>query len=171
MGSMGKAKSTAKTAYKPSTAAATAKTRRLRTAKQELFLAKISQGWSVSKAAAAAGIDDSTPYVWVKDAKFKEKYHAAQERGTQRIEDEALRRAVEGTERFVFHKGRIVTDEDGNKIIEREYSDRLLELLLKSRRPTVYRDNVRVETQHSGTMAVDLTTPTAAEKAFDGEGE
>ena len=165
---MGKAKSTARTAartaYKPSTAAATAKTRRLRAAKQELFLAKISTGWSVSKAAEAAGVDDSTPYVWTKDAKFKEKYHAAQERGTQHIEDEALRRAVEGREEPVYQGGKLV-----GKVTR--YSDRLLELLLKSRRPTVYRENVRVETQHSGTVAVDLTTPTAAEKAFDGEGE
>ena len=54
------------------------------------------------------------------------------------LEAEALRRALKGTEKPVYQNGKQVG-------AIREYSDLLLIFLLKARRPTVYRENARLE--------------------------
>jgi hypothetical protein len=62
--------------------------------------------------------------------------------GVDRLEDEAHRRAVEGyNPRPVYHKGKKVGE-------IREYSDSLLALLLKSRRPEVYARGDKAPTQN-----------------------
>ena len=57
----------------------------------------------------------------------------ARDAGTDLLEDEAWRRAYSGTERPVFQNGALVGK-------TREYSDLLMELLLKGRRPEKFRD-------------------------------
>ena len=67
---------------------------------------------------------------------------AAMRSWMNRLEDEAHRRAVEGyNPRPVYHKGKKVGE-------IREYSDSLLALLLKSRRPEVYARGDRAPTQN-----------------------
>jgi hypothetical protein len=56
------------------------------------------------------------------------------------MEDEARRRAVEGFLRPVYQGGKHVGD-------EQVYSDRLMEFLLRARRPTVYRNSVNLSSQ------------------------
>lgn len=77
------------------------------------------------------------------DPQFAEAWADVEERTTEQMEREAYRRAVDGwVERDVF-------DSEGIAIGQvRKFSDSLLTFMLKARRPTVYRENVRVE--HSG---------------------
>jgi hypothetical protein len=55
------------------------------------------------------------------------------EAGTDLIEQEARRRAVEGYDRPVFQRGELAG-------LERVYSDMLLALLLRGRRPEIFRE-------------------------------
>ena len=72
------------------------------------------------------------------DATFAEEWDSAAEEGTDRLEDEALRRAVEGWEEPVYHQGVICGT-------IRRYSDGLLTMLLKARRPEKYRERTSTE--------------------------
>jgi len=79
---------------------------------------------------------------------FQEEFDLAHNDFVDGIEEEARRRAVDGVERDIYHQGEKVGK-------EREYSDRLLAMLLKAHRPEFYRDNSRVE--HSGEIANRVT--------------
>lgn len=73
-------------------------------------------------------------YEWTRvDPEFEAKAYEATEAGTDTIEDEALRRAVQGVEKGIYYQGTLVDK-------TREYSDTLLERLLKARRPDKYKD-------------------------------
>lgn len=85
------------------------------------FLTALAAGQSVTAAAEAAGIDRKTAYRW-RDAEpdFADAWEDALEDGTDRLEDEALRRAYNG-------------------------SDTMVIFLLKARRPKKYRERVQRE--------------------------
>lgn len=107
-------------------------------AERSAFLDALSAGASVTKAAAAAGVGRSTAYDWRNaDPGFASAWDAAWEAGADAAEDEAWRRAVDGVERPVHYRGERVDT-------VREYSDRLLELTLKARRPERWSDRVQV---------------------------
>jgi hypothetical protein len=115
-------------------------------AAREAFLASLADGHTVTAACHAAGIGRSTAYEHRhRDEAFALAWHDAYEAGTDRFEQEARRRAIDGTLRPVFYKG----EEVGSV---REFSDRLLELELKARRPEKYRE--RYEVQHSGMLVL-----------------
>jgi hypothetical protein len=67
------------------------------------------------------------------------------EAGTDLIEEEARRRVVEGYDRPVFQGGKLVG-------VVRVYSDELAALLLRGRRPEVYR-----ETKSRGISTTSIT--------------
>ena len=100
---------------------------------KRLVVKGLAKGKSPSWAAEEAGIGRSTAWLWRKnDPQFAAAWDEAVAEGVDRLEDEAHRRAVEGyNPRPVYHKGKKVGE-------IREYSDSLLGLLLKSRRPEVY---------------------------------
>jgi hypothetical protein len=75
----------------------------------------------------------SSAYLWrERDEDFRKAWDEAVEEGTDLLEDEAKRRAVEGSIKPILYKGRIVT-------FVREQSDTLLIFLLKARRK-MYRE-------------------------------
>jgi hypothetical protein len=103
--------------------------------------------------------DDGNPLV----AEFHEAWDAAVEIGNDYLEQEAQRRAVEGYNEPVVHKGiqafvrdpvtgELELDEHGKPIplTVRRYSDRLLEILLKARRPEKFRENMKIEASIAG---------------------
>jgi len=123
---------------------------RARERKQAKFLEVLRTGLSVTAAAEAAGVDRTTVYNWRgKDEKFAQRWDAAVEAGTDKIEDEAYRRAVEGIITTRYTK-------NGDEYTTINYSDRLLEILLKSRRPERYRERYDVETTGETKIVVDL---------------
>jgi len=123
---------------------------RTRVKRQAQFLETLRQGLSVTAAAAAVGWDRSRAYQWrKKDQAFAEAWDVALEAGTDRLEDEAYRRAVEGIITTRYTK-------NGDEYTTINYSDRLLELLLKSRRPERYRERYDVETTGETKITVNL---------------
>lgn len=111
-------------------------------ARKKRILDAIAQGASIARAAEAGGICRQNLWAWRQaDPEFDRAVKEAVETGTDRIEDEALRRAVEGVRKPVFQRGNVVGH-------VQEYSDRLLEILLRSRRPEKYRE--RYDHSHSG---------------------
>lgn len=122
-----------------------------------------ASGGNVSRACEAVDISRISAYKWRnEDPVFSEAWDEAKRIGIEALEDEALRRAYEGTNRPVFHAG-----------IEcgaiKEYSDTLAIFLLKGAKPEKYRDNVRQENvgdgggplQHEITIVSGVPRPTA----------
>ncbi len=104
--------------------------------KVEAFLDGLSAGLSVTGACEQAVIGRRTVYEWrEQDPDFAANWDAALEAGTDILEDEARRRAVEGVEEPVFYQGKPVGQ-------VRKYSDVLLIFLLKGRRPEKFKDRV-----------------------------
>jgi AcrR family transcriptional regulator len=102
--------------------------------KRAKLLTAFGEGLSVAAAAKRAGVGRSTAYEWRSaDADFAKAWDEAIEAGTDVLEDEAVRRAVEGTDEPVFYQGMVCG-------AVRRYSDTLLIFMLKARRPEKFKD-------------------------------
>ena len=102
------------------------------------FLAALRRSGVVRSACRAARVGRSTAYRHREtDPDFAERWDDAIEDAVDGMESEARRRAVDGTDRPVFHAGKQIGT-------IREYSDTLLIFLLKANRPEKYRDNYDV---------------------------
>ncbi|MBT5879739.1 MAG: hypothetical protein HOH46_11835 [Rhodospirillaceae bacterium] len=87
-------------------------------------------------------------YEWKeKDEAWRDSWEQAWHLGVDALEEEALRRGVEGFLEPVWYNGEIV----GHR---RKYSDNLLIFMLKGRRPGTFRDNASIE--HSGQAGAPL---------------
>lgn len=113
--------------------------KRTKKRKQADFLAHFSVLASVSKASKKSKVPRSNIYDWLKaDVTFKELYDLTAEQALGALEDEAVRRAYEGTLKPVYQGGKKVGT-------IREYSDTLLIILLKARAPEKYKERVHQE--------------------------
>jgi hypothetical protein len=109
--------------------------------KQADFLAHFSTLASVSRACKKARVPRSNVYLWLNDKSektFNELYETACKEALGALEDEAVRRAYEGTTRPVYQGGKKVGS-------IREFSDTLLIVLLKARAPEKYKDRMQKE--------------------------
>jgi hypothetical protein len=110
--------------------------------RRKLFLEALATGASITAAARAAGVDRRTPYKWRDGVPaFDEEWVSHLEAGTDALEDEGRRRAMEGTKRPIYHGGKRVG-------FVTEHSDQLMMFLLRARRPEKYRERQAIE--HSG---------------------
>jgi hypothetical protein len=110
--------------------------------RRKRFLAILATGMSVQKSCDAAGMPRSSAYTWRdSDPVFAAEWDAAVDAGTDRLEDEAWRRAHDGVDEPVFQGGKEVG-------AVRRYSDNILLRLLSARRPSQYRERQTIE--HSG---------------------
>lgn len=108
--------------------------------------ALVTSGGNVSRACEAIDVARLTAYRWREDdPEFAAMWDQAKEAGLDSLEDEAVRRAYEGTDKPVFHQG----TQCGTI---REYSDTLTIFLLKGGKPEKYRE--RSDVNLKGTMAV-----------------
>jgi len=91
-------------------------------------------------------------YVWLHDDEdYASRAQEAWESYTDRLEEEARRRAIDGVKRFKFHKGDPITHpETGEPYFEHYHSDTLLIFLLKGHRPEKYADRVEQTTRTTG---------------------
>jgi hypothetical protein len=108
---------------------------------QEEVLAAFEELANVTKACKKAKVPRRTFYNWLKEEEFNKQFEEALEICIGVLEDEATRRAIEGTLKPVYHQGVKIGS-------IREYSDTLLIVLLKARAPQKYKD--RVANEHSG---------------------
>lgn len=98
----------------------------------EAVLEAIRNSKLPAEAAALAGIGTATLKEWRRDdPEFGAAYLQAYEDGIDKIEKEAIRRAIEGVLKPVFQGGTEVGQ-------VREYSDTLMGLVLRGRRRDVY---------------------------------
>jgi hypothetical protein len=109
---------------------------------RDCFLEAVAHGWSVTAAAQRAGHPRSTFYLLRdRDEEFKAAWAEAIEAGTEVLEDEARRRAVDGYDEETF-------DGEGQLLRRvRRYDSPLLQLLLRGRRPDKYREGTGVALQ------------------------
>lgn len=110
----------------------------------DAFLAALREHGLLGRAAADAGVDRVT--VWNRrkhDEAFDQTVKEAIEHAADKLEQEARRRALEGTEKGVWHQGVLVGS-------ERVYSDALLALLLKGRRKDVFADRTELTGANGG---------------------
>lgn len=113
-------------------------TKKTRDGKKRAFCAAYASMGTITGASEACGLAPGQHYVWLASPRDGDEYRAmfeqAEAQAADRLEKEALRRAVEGVDRPVYQCGALVG-------YVREYSDTLLIFLLKGLRPQKYRDN------------------------------
>lgn len=100
----------------------------------ESFLAELRQHATIKRAAKTARIHHGTVYKYLaKDAEFRKQVDEALAIGSRALEQEAIRRAVDGVKEPVFYQGEKVA-------AVTRYSDTLLIFMLKGLRPERYKD-------------------------------
>lgn len=110
------------------------------------FLEFLAGGHTAAHAARKCRVSRSSAYKHREaDEEFARAWQDAEAAGTEVMEEEAHRRAVDGTLKPVYQQGQKVGT-------IREYSDTLLIFLLKGRKPGTYRDNATVK--HEGEVGV-----------------
>lgn len=120
----------------------------------------------MARAATAAGWSRQSAYNYRRDyLDFADEWEQAVEAGTDLLEDEALRRAMAGDRRYAFDRNGdpLLHPETGEPYYEKQYSDTLLIVMLKARRPEKYA--ARAQLEHSG--RVEQSLPDVLTTAID----
>ena len=113
--------------------------RRSKAKKQADFLTALGDIGSITQACKKSRVPRSTIYTWLaEDEKFAKRHEQTCQLVLGLLEDEAHRRAVEGTVKPIYQGGKKVG-------AIKEYSDTLLVVLLKARAPEKYRDRISQE--------------------------
>ena len=111
----------------------------------------------ITRAATAAQVNWRNHYNWLKDPSYAHAFTEAQGMAADFLEEEAIRRAVEGVQKPVFYRGEHVDN-------VKEYSDTLLILMLKGAKPEKYRENATVKVEAAITLALEERTRQANER-------
>jgi hypothetical protein len=156
-------------------------------AKKAAFLRVFMDTASITRACEIVGMNRERHYTWLeKDPDYKARFAVAVDRAADRLEDEGVRRAKRGTEKWVMYKGQPcydvkrdangepIRDKDGRfeldmrkPLVIREYSDVLLMFMLKGLRPDKYRDNWKGEITGPGGGPLQVTDPRLASLSDD----
>ncbi|WP_290738459.1 hypothetical protein [Haliea sp.] len=122
--------------------------------RQEKFLELLSKTGNMSRSAAELGLSYSTvSSLMSKDEYFKEMVQIAKAKYLGKLEDTAYKRAVDGVEENVYFQGQIIDTKTN-------YSDKLLETLLKAASPDKY--GAKNNNQTNNTLIVTDSDSTVA---------
>lgn len=122
------------------------------------FLEVLAACGSVTMACQAIGCTRATSYNHrAADEHFAGRWAEAEAVAADRLEEEARRRAIEGTLRPAVSGGKVVVDAEGKPVMLREYSDRLLELLLRARKPAAFGSKVTVAGDAENPLVIRLS--------------
>jgi hypothetical protein len=131
---------------------------KLTPARQERFLKALAETGNITAAVALAGTSRTRVYELRKaDENFQAAWDEAENSASDKLEAEAWRRAVDGVQEPLVSGGKIVRDDDGNPIATRRYSDAMLTLLLKARRPEKFRERSSVEMSGPGGKPIEVS--------------
>lgn len=139
--------------------------------RRRLFLRAFAHRGIVLEGCRAAGVSRDAVYHWRETSEwFSTLYDIAVEEAADRIEAEAIRRAVDGYDDPVIYQGMpttVIDPETGEErpLTVRKYSDTLMALVLKGARPEKYRDNHKVEVE-GGAGGVLIVPGTIDPKAW-----
>lgn len=130
--------------------------KRLGVAKVNAFFQHLGRTGSVTLAAARAGLRRSTLYHLRKHHEgFAERWREALDMGVERLQDDAMRRAIEGVDKPVWRAGKQVGS-------VRHFDPRMVQFLLRAHKPDVYAERAaKVTPYEDQTFAQRLA---AAEK-------
>jgi hypothetical protein len=129
------------------------------THKKAAFLRAFAVRGIVLEGVTAASVSRGTVKYWREsDEWFEALYQAALEEAGDRLEAEAMRRAVDGVDVPVIYQGMPTMTQDAatgesRVLTTKQYSDPLLALLLKGRK-TEYRENVKQTHSFEGQTGV-----------------
>jgi hypothetical protein len=130
---------------------------KLTPARQERFLKALAETGNITAAVELAGTSRTRVYELRKvDENFRAAWDEAENSASDKLEAEAWRRAVDGVQEPLVSGGKIVRDDDGNPIATRRYSDAMLTLLLKARRPEKFRERSSVEMSGPGGKPIEV---------------
>jgi hypothetical protein len=118
--------------------------------RQDDFLIAFEELANIKGACKKSNVPRRTFYEWLEKDIFKKKYERSEKIAISVLEDEAYRRAVEGTDKPVFQGGVKVGT-------IKEYSDTLLIVLLKARQPEKYKE--RSTQEITGKDGKDIGAP------------
>lgn len=156
--------------------------------RDDIFFDELSKHGLVTPACRVAEVDPSSMYQKrMKDQEFRQRWEAALETAADRLEQEAIRRSVEGIDEVVIHQGQVINlyvlDKDGRPVIGKDglpvidldkngrpkvlttkkYSDSLLTTMLKANRAK-FRDKVEITGANGGPLQVEETEIQIARK-------
>ena len=115
------------------------------------FIEYLSELGNVTDSARRVGISKVCLYQHKKDdPEFNEQWEAAADIGVENQIDECRRRAFEGIDEPIVHKGEITNH-------KKSYSDTLAMFLIKARRPE-YRDKTQIDLNASGKFELVIDT-------------
>lgn len=113
-------------------------------ARKRRFLNEFRQSGNLTEAARRAGVHRSTPYRWAEwDSDFKVLMEQAENEAVDRIELVAHNLATGKYMRMVVSAGKVLGE-------EAIYSEKMIEMLLRARRPERYNQKQQIE--HSGSL-------------------
>ena len=132
--------------------------------KKRALLAAYAQTCNMTHAAKAASVPYRTACRWkANDELFRRALlEEATPQAADLLEGEALRRAVKGVRRDVFHQG----DKIGEQMV---YSDTLLIFLLKAARPAKFRERYEISGPGGGPLRIEAIRASA--KAIMGDAD
>ena len=108
-------------------------------AKKAIFLEALKQTCKVTEAAKIAGYTvRAFYYIRDRDEAFREAWQEVEYEVKDRIEAEIMRRGIDGIEKVLFYQGKPIGT-------EKQYSDRMLELLAYAHIPEKYTKVVKQE--------------------------
>src|SRR5262245_2743241 len=114
------------------------------TRRAKAFLKAYRDCWSVAPAAAAVNQTRQSHYRRLeRDKAYKEAFLDIEEEIRDGLREEIRQRAIDGIKGPIMYKGQQCRDHEGNLMFYTEYSDRLLELMLKAHGPE-YRNQLDV---------------------------
>lgn len=112
--------------------------------KRAMLAAYVTTGGSVLAACKAAKVGRTTHYQWLaEDEVYAEAFEQAKAQAGETLEAEAIRRAMKGTRKGIYHLG-VRTS------YEMVYSDTLLIFLMKGNMPEKYRERISQEVSGPG---------------------
>lgn len=135
-------------------------TAQLTAAKHDLFFAELEKHGQITRAARIARLDRASVYeLRASNPEFNTRWVAALDTYADTLEAAAHQRAVEGTDKGVYHQGVLMST-------EKQYSDTLLLAMLKAKRRREYGDSSKVELSgpDGGPVAIEETPTQIARK-------